>query len=213
MVKIFVVHSSNCVLKNSVPNCDFIKKVNLQFVPGKHMHNSLAENRFLHHLATHTEMIDHEFVGVMSGRYSQKYPKKCRLRHLNLLKYARDEVKAPCTVDDWYSHSERSHPGMGKLIDELCERNGFAKTGTSFYSNNFICHREVMKGFLAWWIENFEYFHRKYDDKFDFGSNYSLYNKELHPSYFYERLTVAYFANQNLKIVEIPSGESHTKLL
>lgn len=212
MVKIFVVHSSNCVLKNSVPNCDFIKKFNLQFVPGKHRQNSLAENRFLHHLALNQSLLDSEYVGVMSGRYAEKYPRATRLSHLNLVRYRPEEVVAPCVVEDWYSHSERSHPGMRRLLDELCERNGFRNCGRSFYSNNFVCHRDVMKKFLSWWLENFEYFHGKYEDKFDFGSTYELYNKDLHPSYFYERLTVSYFANQNLVVKEMPPDDHHTKL-
>ena len=214
MVKIFAVHSSHCILKNGVPNRDFIVKVNLNSLPKcKYSENCLAENRFLYYLATRHELINEEYIGILSGRYKYKYPKSCMMQHLHLLSYKRDEILVPCPTEDWYSHSERSHPGMRHLVDELCERNMFKKEGSSFYSNNFICHRDVMIDFLRWWLENFEYFYGKYDNKFSFGSTYELYQKNLHPSYFYERLTVAYFANSGLKVRQIPSADRHTKLL
>ena len=212
-MKLFVVHTHVCTLK-FVPKLSFIQKHDLnQLQMDRFTENCLAENRMLYYLSQNTHLLDDIHVGLASARWNEKY--RCmRVHQLQLLKPDEETVYAAEPTDRWYDDSESNHPGMQGYMHEIMDRNGWKDTsGLSFYSNNFVCHRNTMMAFLKWWVDNFQHFYAKHNNQFHFNNNYRRYNPKLHQAYFYERLTILYFANQKYKIKPIGNIEGHIKLL
>ncbi len=198
-LQLFVIYHDEAVLER-IPDRRFIKKYVLDSLDTEYQIPSIAENRFLYFLSTNRHFIHTEHVGIAAASWNRKYrraePPIPPIESLDHYPPAHNEVLVAAKVNHWYAASERCHPGIRLLIDEICSRNGFRTTGDSFWSNNFICERQVMLDFLLWWNKEFVHFFSKYGEKPPFSNAWNGYKAWLHPAYFYERLTIAYFANQ-----------------
>jgi hypothetical protein len=212
-IKIFVIHNEEEVLNKVVSN-KFIKKINLNNLElnEKYKTNKLAENRFLIYLSNNKGILaDYDYIGICSASWDYKYETDkedstvLRLEKVpELVKYFKKNfIYVPAPIkENWYERSIYSHAGMEIYIDELLERNKFKKTGSSFYSNNFICKRSILINFLDWWRKEFDYFFEKYECEYEYDSeNCQNYKENVNCAYFYERITLAYFANKNYNIV------------
>lgn len=194
---IHVVYSNQEVL-DRIGDRSHIRKVRLDLLPiGKYQVNELAETRFL----LSDIPLDSEYIGFSSARWNEKYPDNVPLEELDQLPLAPDVVWVGFpALACWAAFSEDVHPGMLPYLQELHAVSGLpALTGHSFWSNNFICHRQVFADFLAKWRAMFDAMYARHGCNFKFGNNYArskLYIPALHPAYFYERLTVLYFANR-----------------
>lgn len=212
-IKIFVLHNEEEVLNKVVSN-KFIKKINLNNLElnEKYKTNKLAENRFLIYLSNNTSILeDCDYIGICSASWDEKYKTNEESSAVLKLEKVPDLVKSfkknfiyvPAPIkENWYEKSIYNHEGMEVYIDELLKRNNFKKTGSSFYSNNFICKRSILIEFLKWWKKEFDYFFEKYKCEYEYDSeNCPNYKENVNCAYFYERITVAYFANKNYNIV------------
>jgi len=212
-LKIFVLHNEKNYL-NKIKDNDFIEKINLNYLSLNNIYqrNELAENRFFIHLANNISMIENfEFIGIASARWNEKYKVYQEKQimpieeiHLGYDKFKNNSVYVAAPIYDWYKESCHQHDGMNFYIDELLERNNFKKLGMSFYSNNFVCKKNIMIEFLKWWKKEFDYFFSKYGINYDYdSSNFSDFKEHVNCAYFYERLTLAYFANQKYEIIKL----------
>jgi len=209
-MKVFVIHT-NIETLQKVPELSFIQKINLNELNiTRYKENCLAENRMLYYLSENKTILADDHTGMLSARCEDKY-KRFKINQIRYLRPDENTIYAADLTDQWYEKSEQEHPGMLSYMKEIMERNSWENTkGMSFYSNNFICHKNTLIKFLDWWRVEFEYFYKKNNNRFYFLSNYRDYKKDLHQAYFYERLTIAYFANHNYEIK--PINNSNIKL-
>ena len=213
-IKLFVIHNDENLL-NSIPSSKFIKKINLNNLElePKYQNNALAENRFLIHLSNNTSLVrDYDYVGICSASWNKKYKVNHRDSDVFALEkipelvdnFKKNSIYVPAHVRDWYEETINNHIGMEIYLDELLKRNNFKNYGDSFYSNNFICKKSLLIEFLKWWRNEFNYFFDKYKYEYDFDSeSCPNYKAHVNCSYFYERLTVTYFANKSYKIIQL----------
>jgi len=211
---IFALHNEKKIL-NTIYDDPSIKKINLNDLKlePKYADNSLAENRFFIYLHENIDILNnYDYIGVCSASWNFKY--KTLNQNSNVIKlekipelaeeFKNSFVYVPSFVKDWYNESIFNHAGIEVYIDELLKRNNFKKTGNSFYSNNFICKRSIFVNFIKWWKVEFDYFFKKYRYKYYYNSeNYNNYKSHVDCSYFYERLTIAYFANKKYNIFQL----------
>ena len=213
-IQIFVLHNEKDVL-NKITNSNFIKKINLNNLDlsKKYKDNSLAENRFFIYLSNNTSLLpDCNYIGICSASWNSKYKTNegnsdtVKLENISELacKFKKSFIYVPALVENWYDESISNHVGMEVYIDELLKRNKFKKTGFSFYSNNFICKKSILIEFLRWWRKDFNYFFEKYGYEYEYDSEECPnYKPHVNCSYFYERLTISYFANKNYNILNL----------
>lgn len=212
-LKIFVLHNDENYL-NKIKVNKHIEKINLNNLSINKIHsrNELAENRFMSYLANNLSIIQkYEYIGIASARWNEKYKvyKEKKVMPIEEVPLVYDEFKksnvyVAAPISNWYSESCDNHKGIDVYINELLERNKFKKTGMSFYSNNFICTKKTMVDFLKWWIKEFNYFFEKYGTKYNYdSSSFIEYKENVNCAYFYERLTISYFANKKYNIVKL----------
>lgn len=213
-VIIFVLHNEQEVL-NKIYAGPSVKKINLNDLnlDPKYANNALAENRFFVYLSENIDILkDYDYIGVCSASWDFKYKtlnKNSNVIELGKITELAEEfdnpfIYVPSFVKDWYNESIFNHAGMEVYIDELLKRNNFKSTGNSFYSNNFICKRSIFINFIKWWKVEFDYFFKKYRYTYHYNSeNYENYKPDVNCSYFYERLTISYFANKKYNIFQL----------
>lgn len=212
-LKIFVLHSDKNYL-NKIKDNAFIEKVNLNYLSLSKVHqrNELAENRFFIYLYNNLSIIEnYEFICIASARWNEKYKVYSEKQilpieeiHVGYEKFKNNTVYVAAPIYDWYKESCEQHEGMNFYIDELLKRNNFKRLGMSFYSNNFLCKKNILIDFLKWWKKEFDYFFDKYGIDYDYdSSNFSEYKEHVNSAYFYERLTLAYFANKKYEIIKL----------
>lgn len=182
---------------DAIPERPFFRKVHLAELPiGEYQTNQLSEMRyFLSDIP-----LDSEYVGMCSARWNEKYPDNVPLEEINQLPLAADVIwVGELTSANWAAFSEWVHPGMMVYLKELEEVSGLRMmAGPAFWSNNFICHRKVFEDFLGKWRSMFDAMYALHQYTFSFGNKadrYPIYDITRHASYFYERLTLLYFAN------------------
>jgi hypothetical protein len=213
-VIIFALHNEQKIL-NTIHAGPSVKKINLNDLDlqPKYANNSLAENRFFIYLSKNINILkDYDYIGVCSASWDFKY--KTLNKNSNVIEFQKiselaEELEdpfiyVPSLVEDWYNESIFNHAGIEVYIDELLKRNNFISTGNSFYSNNFICKKSIFINFIKWWKVEFDYFFEKYRYTYHYNSeNYENYKPDVNCSYFYERLTIAYFANKKYNIFQL----------
>ena len=211
---IFVLHNEQKFL-NSIYDEKSLKKINLNDLKlePKYADNSLAENRFFIYLSENIDILNnYDYIGVCSASWNFKY--KTLNENSNVVRlekipelaedFKNSFIYVPSFVKDWYNESIFNHAGIEVYIEELLKRNNFKKTGNSFYSNNFICKKSIFINFIKWWKVEFDYFFKKYRYTYYYNSeNYQNYKHHVDCSYFYERLTIAYFANKKYNIFQL----------
>jgi len=219
-LKIFVLHNDENYLKKIKVN-KHIEIINLNKLSGNKIYriNALAENRFIWYLANNLSIVGkYEYIGIASARWNEKYKVDTEKKVIPIEKvpslhdkFKKSSVYVAAPISNWYNESCENHIGINVYMDELLERNKFKKTGISFYSNNFICTKSIMIDFLRWWIKEFNYFFEKYGINYNYDS-YNFQNHKMHVNcaYFYERLTISYFANKKYNVVKLNSDFSNS---
>lgn len=154
---IFALHNDKKYL-NQIKNADHIEKINLNYLSlnSIYQRNELAENRFFIYLWNNSNIFEsYEYIGVASARWNEKYEVYSKknvmpLEEINLAvdRFKKNHVYVAAPIKDWYNESCNMHEGMNFYIDEILERNNFNKSGLSFYSNNFICKKDMFVEFL-----------------------------------------------------------------
>jgi hypothetical protein len=176
----------------------------------RHQRNNLAESRIYLDPNLMDRFEGREYVGLATARWNQKYMHSgiARLEDLHEYEYLLDE-KVVLVADladpvKWIDTTCFFNIGMHKFIDELAEWTGMPRTnGPSFWANNFICHRSVFADYLKHFLKVFDYFTNKYDNRFDFKGM----DPKRTPAFFYEAVTVHYFANRSdltFKLIKKP---------
>lgn len=206
---LFILYHAEAMLR-AVPPLSHFVKINLATLPIKYCSNLLGEGRaFLANLDTGGA----DYVGFINARWDQKYPDlSTRLRTLPTTVMRaidsgvlyRQSVLAPWTTDcqwsnisaNWYDFTIRTHRTMQPLLAEWQALTGLSfNTGRrSFWANDFICHRLTYLDFRDYWRACFHHFQRKYGYILPF-STWGL-DVSRQPAYFYERCSVAYWANR-----------------
>jgi hypothetical protein len=147
-----------------------------------------------------------DYVGFVSCRWPEKFPKNTPLDRLRLLSLSPHEVYAPAPTGgiDWVEHSERVHPGLAALIPELIAAMDIplSPQAPTFWTSNFILHRQVWESYQAKFALAAIYAQKQWGARppFDVGK----YDPKRKLAYLLERATMAYFASRSdLKIVKI----------
>ena len=203
-LKIFILSHKKDVL-DRVPNLGYFEKLDLSVLPlGQYQDNRLGEGRaFLADL----KIDNAAYLGFLNGRLPQKYPK---LKWNSAIKSIQSQLKpenvlfAWGAASDWANFSEKVHPGIKKVIQELADFTGLKLTTgrISLWANDFICHRKVWLEWREFWKKCFFEFHKRYNWNFSFSNKGLDPNRK--PAYFYERITTLYFANRpDLRLCQI----------
>lgn len=209
-----VIHINDEII-NSVDDKLHIKKINLNSLKidekYKEIEDELCENRF--YLSKEYEKTNTPYIGLGSARWNEKYPYQIQLEKLPKLHYElhpRIVWAAQPTDRHWAEQSEYLHKGMMKYIKELADRKSmYIVAGRSFWSNNFICHKDVFYDFIEFWWDSYNYLYDKYKLDFDFET---YENHNLKPAYLLERITVLYFSNRYDLVIKKIEEHKHEKM-
>lgn len=206
---IFVMHTDKTLLDRVHPR-NFIRKINLNELElGDLSANCLCENRIY---ISNLHDTPHEYIGFASARWNYKYPHVLPLEDLYMLEpklHPRKIFVASKTSDDWFYSSEHYHAGIGDIIYDLAEYMGIkVHHRPSFWSNNYICHRDVFNEFIIFWRKAFHYLYDRFntDPPIGIGTGES---PALKVAYLLERITTAYFAQADLEIEQIRSNKAY----
>jgi hypothetical protein len=186
----------------------YLSTIDLQTIeiPPEFQDNRLAESRI--YLWDAVLEQPQQFVGFATGRWDEKWVRLIKLERLHDVDgmLTRDGVLAalPTTTSRWVTDSEACHPGMGKLIEEMAQASGIPiNECPTFWANNFICHKDVYRGFLMYWKKLFFHFYRKYG--FSLPFSVGAFDSTRQFAYLAERFTMLYFSGRSdLKILSIP---------
>lgn len=174
------------------------------FLPTLDRRNDLAESRLFQ--SGILDECETEYVGLCSQSWNRKYKGFCRgIGELHRLRMSPNVVwAARVASSEWARDSDKWHPGMGAIIDEMARIWEVADVQrASVWSNNFICHRGVVLDLLAHWRSMFA----SLFDKYGWTPPYSVsgYDGSRHWSYLAERISMLYFTKRaDLKIRQIP---------
>lgn len=191
-MKLFIIHHNICLLKKSCSK-PFIAKINLCKIKNdKCSDYYFGINKFIYHLNNKEELLNDEIIGIVDAKYNAKFHKVCRLEYLNAINYDKEFIYSPDLSSSWYEKSIEKMPICKDFMDDVISHNNFEKNKQSIFSNNFICHKNILKTFCSWYVKNFDIFYEKYQ-------NLVFQNPKKDKEFFYERLTAIYFANIHIK--------------
>lgn len=171
--------------------------------------NEIAESRFF--LSNYAENLQSEYIGVVSGSWDRKYGSLVSLHNLHTKVYymlQKDIILfADYAPPTWVEDSDRNHPGMGVLIEELASAMGVTNYHTrTVYANTFVCHKSIWQDFLQFWKQAYDYCNNKYglNPPFDQGR----FDSNRKVAYLYERITMLYFASKNFKFLRVDENKT-----
>jgi|LakMenEpi03Aug12_release.lakeMendotaPanAssembly.Ray.scaffolds.fasta_scaffold67397_6 hypothetical protein len=191
-----------------IKNRSYIHMVRLDLLEvGNFQRNDFAESRFL--FTDFESNIATNYVGLASASWNKKYIynkdqlKVCTVDFLHRLEMQPQRVWAAMVADkDWKKFTEWVHPGIDKYlntIEEITEINPHSK---SLWSNNFICHKDVMIDFLRYFRNAWTTLNDKYNWQFDYESK--LNDKTRLSGMLAERVSMYYWASRkDLEILQI----------
>jgi hypothetical protein len=145
-----------------IKNRPYLKSVRLdELVVGDYQRNDFAESRFF--FTDFERHITTNYVGLASASWNKKYSYRRgqmqvhMVDFLHRLDFQPDRVWAGRIANEnWRKFSEWAHPGIKYYLDFVEKITGLDAKGKSLWSNNFICHKEVMIDFV-------EYFRKTWD--------------------------------------------------
>lgn len=210
---LFVLSHKPDVLEK-VPPLPFLQKVllgNLEVDPLQPI-SGLSEGqdpRFGEGRAFLTELQvqrESEYVGYLNGRSQEKY---------HWLKFTWEGLAerisgrlSPekvlsmwCGPADWAAFSERMHPGMLPVLEEISEYTSIPLIGGStLWANDFICHREVWRDWLDFWRRTTSWIVGKWGLDPPTPQTNCDHNRRL--AYLLERVTCLYFSSRKDLVIE-----------
>lgn len=191
--KIFVLGHDSFEISNS----SFLTKINLNEInTGIYSDNQLAESRIFFNDLPLQQNVD--YLGFATYQWNKKFKNSCKVENLYLLeKHLKPNIVwCPCKSKvHWSITSEWDHPGMFALLYELSDLMQMNLEKESFYCNCFICHKDVYLDFICYFKEAFGYFYKKYKFNLPFIDQ-KPEDALRHAAFFYERVTMLYFANR-----------------
>jgi hypothetical protein len=156
-----------------------------------------------------------EFVGTLTYRFDEKFKPNIPLTTLATLLAKRRLKKNDVWgirfgSRDWMEDSERFHPGMKVLLEDVAGhfQREINPDGPAPYCNNFVCHRDHFLELAAFIEESMTYVLDKYGERLPFvyaspccgevnATGLGRYrNNDRHLSFFVERLTMLYFSSK-----------------
>lgn len=169
--------------------------------------NTLCETRFLLWLWKNFFNVigDREVIGLFHSSYPRKFERLPPPHFFAEATFPTNAVMAACLSFRTREVAEFFHPGMGVLLDQVCQRNGWDYYGTGLVTNSFIAHRTVWYSFLKWFRTEFDYWDARYGDEFPFACPNT--RPWCRPAYFYERLTTLWFQNSGLRVTGMRTTE------
>lgn len=203
---------------NSIPDINDVRKINLNNlvlpIPNT---NDIAENRFF---LLEEEFFNDcpEYVGVLSAQYEKKYPELIKFKEvLDLEKYLQPDLvfaASPTSLFNegkWVEWSNTYHLTMRPYLEDMAAFSGITlENRSTFWANNFICHKNLFLDFINFFKKTFSYMHKKYGYDFEFKVD----DPSRKPAYLYERVSMLFFSNQcDLKIEKIPDSYDWSRVL
>ncbi len=204
LLRMFVLHHKGPAMlkpRRYLTQVDLNALKPFPYVPFGAMDNQMAEGRAF--LAEGLEP-DADYVGFASPRWSEKWPWAPPLDDFGFLErwLHPKVVLAPDVVaDHWYDDSNRAHPGMWRVLEELYQVFDVRPTRRpTLYGNTFICTYQVYYDLLDFFRQAFTHFHKKYG--FDLGYKLGPHDPARLPAYFYERVTMLFFSTRRDLVVQ-----------
>jgi hypothetical protein len=221
-LSLFVLSHDQEIL-DSLPKIEHLIPVNLNDldIPAAYRGQSLSENRFF--LSSLAANADSDYIGVISGRYAERYPDAPGLGDLAAVaqSLALNEFYAPWVrsirnkreLSTWVNSQDGVHPGMAKVINSLISYEHQSLGGNVFGGNQFILSRRDWFDFLEFWKRTFGKSFDKWGltPPFSFrcwncGSSkpdgFHTYGPARQAGFLGERITAMYFAT---KVSLVPS--------
>jgi hypothetical protein len=175
----------------------FLTKINLNEInTGIYSDNQLAESRIFFNDLPLQQNVD--YLGFATYQWNDKFYNTCKLENMHLLEKHLDPNVVWCaykSMAHWSITSEWDHAGMFSLLYELSDLTQLNLEKESFYCNCFICHKSVYLDFVKYFKEAFDYFYKKYKFNLPFIDQ-KPEHAPRHAAFFYERVTMLYFANR-----------------
>ena len=159
-LSLFVLSHDQSIL-DSLPKLEYLIPINLNDldIPLKYRGQSLSENRFF--LSQLADKVESDFVGVISGRYSERYPAAPEFVKLGSVAsgLGSNEFYAPWVrglrtnreLVTWINTQDGVHPGMAKVLHSLINFDPQSTGGNVFGGNQFILARRDWIDFLSFW--------------------------------------------------------------
>lgn len=166
-----------------IKNRDYLKHVRLdQLQVNEYQRNDFAESRFLFTKFENT--IETNYVGLATASWNQKYKiqkdqtRTCMVDFLHRLELKPNRVWAARVTDgDWRAFSIWAHPGIETYLDKIEKITNIDSKGKSLWSNNFLCHKNVMTDFLAFFRKTWDTLNSQYNWDYNFGCRISDANR------------------------------------
>ncbi|MBA3884334.1 MAG: hypothetical protein H0X67_01225 [Acidobacteria bacterium] len=145
-----------------------------------------------------------DYLWLCSGRHDDKRV-DLQTRLIDLPNFVPEHPGEIWCVDlggrDWPEAADIEHPGLTLLVYEMMDTFRL-KRGGAFFANNWCMHRTLVPEFLERWRRMFWHFHGKYGTDLPF--NIGRHQEHRKGSYFYERVTMAIFADMGLQLRQVP---------
>jgi hypothetical protein len=198
-----------------LPDAEHIVKVNLEEldIPEQFKGQSLSENRFF--LSSHCDNVTTDFVGVVSGRYEERYPFAPGLDQLDAVAsqlkpgeyftpWART-LRNKSELELWVNTQDGVHPGMASVLNKLFEYSELNSVGTVFGGNQLILPRAEWDQFVQHWRTSFEKSIQNWGKEIPFSyrcwncgsfkpNGFHTYGPKRHLGFLGERITALFFA-------------------
>ncbi len=196
--------------------------------------SSLAESRFF--LNPPSLESGTEWVALCSPRWEEKWPGAPQLinLHKDIVLASPSEGYAPGTArlektesEPVYPKLTRFHPGIEVPLSELVNKLGLSlpESVVAPWANNFIVHRSVYLDLLDFWSTAFALIDSQFGFELPFAyqcpkcgflsqDGVGRYRKSRHAGFFYERVTMLFFAANPLHWIQFAGTPApHSKRL
>lgn len=207
-MKLFLAYHEAGVLRECAapPNTQRLLLPALPLAPTLNQ-NAYAESRallYLHDNISTCFDVGETYFGLFHASYPTKFSALPPLTDLPAYVgpvCAPERVFAPVVVNNYLDQADACHAGMKGVLENLFRTNALRPAPAC---NTFIAHRDVWMSFLPAWKSLFDAARDAAD-----AAAFDRTNCKpgVEPAYLLERLTLSWFANQNLQVHTITNAE------